>query len=152
MELGYILGSAILYRLRGSDDIPIGSTQIKRVLWALPFGFLFPFGLNEPHIYFSGFILFIWSWFAVTLTEKSDAEFGPQPEARQGTSYVWLTLYGLIVFNPLFGLVHYVTYKLHGKLPTLPYLEGHAEWSEFINGGISAAGALLLWGLVERLI
>lgn len=137
-----VLACAVLYRLRGSDDIPLQRTQVKRLVYAVATSvMLVPFEYS--------WMLGLYTWLSVTLVEKSDADYGPQTSTY---SPVRLTLYGILDFNPFFGLIHHVTYKYDERFPKLPYLDGHAEWAEFINGGARAVCVIGLWGLVEGLI
>ena len=146
MSLFICLTSAILYRLRGSDDVPIESLQIKRIIFAA-----ITASLILPNVW--GLGLFVWLWMSVTFVEKADADWGPQPESRYGFDPFMLFAFGLLAFNPLFGVVHQLTYKINDKLPKLPYLKGHAEWSEFINGALTAAGAMLsIWGVQNYIL
>ena len=149
-----VLISAVLYRVPRGTKFPwwgsYQSATAGRVIYAFTTAFMI-----EPSLW--GLVIAAWLWLAVVIVESKDADYGPQPEARKGSSFWKLEIWGWVTLVPLFGVINYATYGLRDKLPRLhKHLTGWSEYAELGNGALRAAstilGTLTIRGLAERLV
>lgn len=99
-----ILISAVLYRYPRGTKL-WGSNLWGRGVYATVSGFMI-----EPSLW--GFAVTAWLWLAVVILESKDADYGPQPEARKGSSFWKLEIWGWLTLVPLFGAVNYGMYRV----------------------------------------
>jgi hypothetical protein len=142
----YVLISASLYRVpRGGPgrekwqewlgwDGP-GSTG-GRLIWAC--------GTAGMLVYLTGswwaMAAALYLWAAIVIAGGKWADYGPQPEANEGRNIQKMTLWGLVLLNPLYGFAYFGCYAQRDRLPRWGYvLSGWTKWAELICGAVTAA-------------
>jgi len=145
--IAYVIGSALLYRVPrggpGSEkwqewlgwDGP-GSTG-GRLIWAI--------GTAGMLVYLTGswwaMLAALYLWLAIVLAGGKWADYGPQPQANEGHNIELMTLWGLVLLNPLYGVCYIAAYGYRDNLPRWGYvLSGWTKWAEFWCGCATAIG------------